>query len=150
MGKIINIVVDTSGSMTEDDKNGVVKYLLNGINNISETTDFKNIEFILYQWGSISKKIGNIDKAKLEFAGRGTTEGLDELSKMIDDNQALIFISDGNFTLKETEKIKKLSKSIVSIFIGVDANRLMLQKVSSEKIVYSVTDFVQAIYDIYK
>ena len=69
---------------------------------------------------------------------------------MIDDNQALIFISDGNFTLKETEKIKKLSKSIVSIFIGVDANRLMLQKVSSEKIVYSVTDFVQAIYDIYK
>jgi hypothetical protein len=150
LGKIINIVVDTSGSMTEDDKNGVVKYLLNGINNISETTDFKNIEFILYQWGSISKKIGNIDKAKLEFAGRGTIEGLDELSKMIDDNQALIFISDGNFTLKETEKIKKLSKSIVSIFIGVDANRLMLQKVSSEKIVYSVTDFVQAIYDIYK
>ena len=48
------------------------------------------------------------------------------------------------------EKIKKLSRSIVSIFVGIDANRVMLQKISSEKIIYSVTDFVQAIYDIYK
>lgn len=150
MGKIINIVVDTSGSMAEDDKNGVVKYLLNGINNIAETADFNNIEFILYQWGSISKKIGNINKAKLEFAGRGTIEGLDELSKNIDDSQSLIFVSDGNFSIKEMEKIKKLSRSIVSIFVGIDANRVMLQKISSGKIIYSVTDFVQAIYDIYK
>ena len=83
MNKIVNIVVDASGSMAEDDKNGVVKYLLNGINNI------------------IEYKV----------------------------------------------QLKDLSTNIITIFIGLDANRAILKDIATENVVYSVTDFVQVIFD---
>lgn len=81
MNKIVNIVVDASGSMAEDDKNGVVKYLLNGINNIIETNLFDDVKFILYQWGQEIKKFENFEKAKIEFAGGSNSLGLEELKK---------------------------------------------------------------------
>lgn len=150
MGKIVNIVVDASGSMAEDDKNAVVKYLLNGISNVTELTDFRDVDFVLYQWGQTSKKIESLEKAKIEFAGKSQVSGLEELTQMIDENQPLIFISDGNFNSGDKASIKTLSKYIVSIFVGIDANRAILQDISTEGIVYAVTDFVQAIYETCK
>ena len=150
MNKIVNIIVDASGSMAEDDKNAVIKYLLNGIRNISETVDFHNIDFVLYQWGKISKKIDSLEKAKLKFLGNSSTSGLEELKQMVDKNQPLIFISDGNFDIRDKENIKKLSENIVTIFIGVDANRKILQDISTDQIVYSVIDFMQAICEVCK
>ena len=87
MSKIVNIVVDASGSMVEDDKNAVIKYLLNGICNVMGTPDFDSIEFALYQWGQVSKKIENLEKAKIEFAGKSSLSGIEELKQMIDTNQ---------------------------------------------------------------
>lgn len=144
------MVVDASGSMAEDDKNAVVKYLLNGISNVTELMDFRNVDFVLYQWGQTSKKIESLEKAKIEFVGKSPLSGLDELSQMIDENQSLIFISDGNFNSGDKASIKKLSKYIVPIFVGIDANRTILQDIATEGIVYSVTDFMQAIYETYK
>lgn len=148
MSKVVSIVVDASGSMIEDDKNAVVKYLLNGICNIKELADFGKVDFILYQWGSTSKKFENLESAKIEFTGKASVLGLDELAQIVDENQPLIFISDGNFDHKAKDNIKKLSICIVPIFIGVDANRGMLQNIAKDKIVYSVTDFMQAIYEV--
>lgn len=147
MNKIVNIVVDASGSMVEDDKNGVVKYLLNGINNIIETTDFDDVKFILYQWGQEIKKFENFEKAKIEFSGESNYSGLEELKKLISKNQTILFISDGNFGLKYKSQIKDLSTNIITIFIGVDANRAILKDIATENIVYSVTDFVQVVFD---
>ena len=147
MSKTVNIVVDASGSMAEDDKNAVIKYLLNGICNVMGTNDFGNIEFVLYQWGQESKKIENWEKAKIEFAGNSLLSGLEELKQMIDENQTMIFVSDGNFNSGDKEQIKKMSVNIIPIFVGIDANRTILQDIATEKVVYSVTDFMQAIYE---
>lgn len=147
MSKIVNIVVDASGSMAEDDKNAVVKYLLNGISNIMDTSDFSDVEFALYQWGQTSKKIESLEKAKIEFVGKSTLSGLEELKQMIDKNQTMIFVSDGNFNSGDKAHIKKMSANIIPIFVGIDANRTMLQDIATERVVYSVTDFVQVIYD---
>lgn len=147
MSKTVNIVVDASGSMAEDDKNAVVKYLLNGICNVTGTTDFDNIEFVLYQWGQKSKKIENLEKAKIEFSGKSPISGLEELKQMIDENETMIFVSDGNFDSGDKVQIKKMSVKIIPIFVGVDANRTILQDIATEKVVYSVTDFTQAIYE---
>ena len=150
MRKIVNIVVDASGSMSEDDKNAVVKYLFNGISNVTELTDFRDVDFALYQWGQTSKKIESLENAKIEFAGKSLVSGLDELTQMIDENQPLIFVSDGNFNSGDKVGIKRLSKYIVPIFVGIDANRTILQDIATERIVYSVTDFMQAIYEACK
>lgn len=147
MSKTVNIVVDASGSMVEDDKNAVVKYLLNGISNIMGTSDFYDVKFVLYQWGQSSKKIENLEKAKIEFSGKYSLSGLEELKQMIDETQTMIFVSDGNFNSGDKAHIKKMSENIIPIFVGIDANRTMLQDIATERVVYSVTDFMQAIYD---
>lgn len=147
MNKIVNIVVDASGSMAEDDKNGVVKYLLNGINNIIETNLFDDVKFILYQWGQEIKKYENFEKAKIEFAGGSNSLGLEELKKLLSKDQTIIFISDGNFDLEYKVQLKDLSTNIITIFIGLDANRAILKDIATENVVYSVTDFVQVIFD---
>ena len=147
MNKIVNIVVDASGSMAEDDKNGVVKYLLNGINNIIETNLFDDVKFILYQWGQEIKKFENFEKAKIEFAGGSNSLGLEEIKKLLSKDQIIIFISDGNFDLEYKVQLKDLSTNIITIFIGLDANRAILKDIATENVVYSVTDFVQVIFD---
>lgn len=147
MNKIVNIVVDASGSMAEDDKNGVVKYLLNGINNIIETNLFDDVKFILYQWGQEIKKFENFEKAKIEFAGGSNSLGLEEIKKILSKDQTIIFISDGNFDLEYKVQLKDLSTNIITIFIGLDANRAILKDIATENVVYSVTDFVQVIFD---
>lgn len=147
MNKIVNIVVDASGSMAEDDKNGVVKYLLNGINNIIETNLFDDVKFILYQWGQEIKKFENFEKAKIEFAGGSNSLGLEELKKLLSKDQTIIFISDGNFDPEYKVQLKDLSTNIITIFIGLDANRAILKDIATENVVYSVTDFVQVIFD---
>lgn len=147
MNKIVNIVVDASGSMAEDDKNGVVKYLLNGINNIIEPNLFDDVKFILYQWGQEIKKFENFEKAKIEFAGGSNSLGLEEIKKILSKDQTIIFISDGNFDLEYKVQLKDLSTNIITIFIGLDANRAILKDIATENVVYSVTDFVQVIFD---
>ena len=147
MNKIVNIVVDASCSMAEDYKNGVVKYLLNGINNIIETNLFDDVKFILYQWGQEIKKFENFEKAKIEFAGGSNSLGLEELKKLLSKDQTIIFISDGNFDPEYKVQLKDLSTNIITIFIGLDANRAILKDIATENVVYSVTDFVQVIFD---
>ena len=144
--KNINIIVDASGSMGEDEKNAVVKYLLNGMSSVQKNKSL-DISLSLYQWGVETKKIDDIEKAKISFAGKNTIEGLDALCSLIDSQDAVILISDGNFESDVKKKIKELSNNILPIFVGVDANRTILQDISTSKIVYSVVDFVQALFD---
>ena len=147
MNKIVNIVVDASGSMAEDDKNAVVKYFLNGIVNIHETSEFDNIDFVLYQWGEESKKIESLINTKLEFKGKASISEIEILRQYIDRNQPVIFVSDGNLTKEEKAGIKELSVNILPIFVGIDANKAILKEIATEKVVYSIPDFMQCVYE---
>ena len=147
MSRIVNILVDASGSMAEEDKNAVVKYLLNGICNVSDLSDFDDVSFQLFQWGKVCKRIEDIENAKIEFSGKAQKNGLEELAQIIDESRPLLFISDGGFEKEDRANLRKISENIVPIFIGIDANRTSLQEISSSGIVYSVADFVQAIYE---
>ena len=91
--------------------------------------------------------LANLENAKIEFSGKASKSELSTLRPLIDENQPLIFISDGNFNSEEKNSIKTLSHFIVPIFVGVDADRASLQNISTEGIVYSVPDFMQALFD---
>ena len=129
----------------EDDKNAVVKYLLNGICNGAD-----NFQYRFYQWGGITKSIDKVDNIKVEYSGKADCAGLEILESLIDKNDAILFISDGNIDREERNKLKDLSETIITIFIGVDANRNNLKKVSTNNSVYSVVDFMQALNDTQK
>lgn len=148
MKKIVNIVVDASGSMVEDGKNAVVKYLLNGIISASKKNEFKDLEFELFQWGKETKKIDNIEKAKINFAGKSDIKGLVILENLLNVNKPILLISDGNFDSDEKEKIKCFAKKIITIFVGVDANKSILQNISTDTTVFSVEDLFQALREL--
>lgn len=132
--------------MGEDEKNAVVKYLLYGMSSAVRNNSLA-ISLSLFQWGIETKRIDNIEKTKICFAGKNTIKGLDELLPLLDRQGSVILISDGNFESDVKKKIKELSNNILPIFVGVDANRTILQDISTSKIVYSVVDFVQALFD---
>lgn len=145
MGKVINVVVDASGSMAEDDKNAVVKYLINGICNVKQEALYRDTQFVLFQWNSASVKFDDMEKAKIEFRGRSSFEDLESIIDEIDSDSSIILISDGGFGNNEKNKIRNLSKKIIPIFVGIDANRTILKDISTNNIVYSVADFMQAL-----
>lgn len=145
---IINIVIDASGSMAEDGKNAVVKYFLNGVINsrLYMYTDQEK-QFNLYQWGKETLFIPSIETAGISYAGKADCAGLEELERLISKEQPLILVSDGNFERKEIKKLKELSNNILPIFVGCDANRSVLLEISTNKTIYSIVDFLQAICD---
>ena len=145
MGKVINVVVDASGSMVEDDKNAVVKYLINGICNIRKSADYEDIEFVLYQWNNNSFKFDDFEKAKIEFKGKSSFEDLISIENEIDVNCPLILVSDGGFSYTDKNQIVKLSRKIIPIFVGIESNRSILKDIATDKVVYSVADFVEAL-----
>lgn len=145
MSKIINIVVDASGSMAEDDKNAVVKYLINSICNVKQTSEFRDVEFVLFQWGNNSVKFENIEKAKLEFKGKTSYGDFTSIEGEIEYENPMILISDGGFSKNDKLKIEKLSRQILPIFIGIDANRSILKEIATDKVVYSATDLMQVL-----
>lgn len=148
MEKVVNIIVDASGSMCEDEKNAVVKYLLNGISSAKRNFSIEQeISFNLFQWGKETKQIADIEKAKIIFEGKSDLKGLDEIGKIIDKQDSVLFISDGNLEISEKKKLKELSDNILTIYVGVDANKAVLQDISTNKVVYSVVDFMQALFD---
>ena len=107
MGKVINVVVDASGSMAEDDKNAVVKYLINGICNVKQEALYRDTQFVLFQWNSASVKFDDMEKAKIEFRGRSSFEDLEPIIDEIDSDSSIILISDGGFGNNEKNKIRK-------------------------------------------
>lgn len=147
MKKVINIIIDSSGSMAEDDKNTVVKYLINGICNASRNYITEDMSFNLFQWGKETKQIDDIEKAKLDFVGKANISGLEKIGQLINKEEAVLFVSDGNFGRLEKQRIINLSNNILSIYVGIDANKKVLKDISTNKEVYSVMDFMQALFD---
>ena len=145
MSRIINIVVDASGSMAEDDKNAVVKYLINSICNVIQTEEFSDVEVVLFQWAKNSIRFENIEKAKLEFKGKASYDDFKPTEDEIEYESPMILISDGGFSKNDKVKIEKMSRKIIPIFIGIDANRSILKDIATDKVVYSVVDFMQAL-----
>ncbi|WP_300276173.1 VWA domain-containing protein [Peptacetobacter sp.] len=147
MKKIINIIIDSSGSMMEDDKNTIVKYLINGICSAHRNLIIENMSINLFQWGKETKQLDNLENAKIDFGGRNNIYGLEIIGKLINKEDTVLFVSDGSFGVLEKEHIMKLSNNILSIYVGIDANKKILKDISTNKEVYAVMDFIQALFD---
>lgn len=144
--KMINIVIDSSGSMQEDDKNAVIKYLLSSINNAKYMGDLKNIRFDFFCLGTNTFKMK--EETKIKFSGDINLENISKLKDIINMEYSTILISDGNLDTKVKEEIKKIFKNLFCIYIGIDANLNILKYISSTNKVYSVIDIFQLLDDI--
>ncbi len=109
---MINIYIDTTGSMTEMGKNSAVLYITKSI---QDYCDFKSIENCFYQLNGAAIK----ELTSLSFSNDIRVDFKSELENSI-------LISDGLF---EIEDIKIFD---VAISVGIDADLFNLEKISQK------------------
>ena len=115
MSKYLNVLIDTSGSMAEDCKNAVVKYLL------------------------------NIAGLKITYGGQMTTTAINGCFREMSDEQNTLLISDGCFDVDTEKAISKHKDNVVCVAVGEDAMLNNLQRCSKNKKVYLAEDVNAAI-----
>jgi len=109
---MINIYIDTTGSMTEMGKDSAVLYIAKSI---EDYCDFKSIENCFYQLNGAAIK----ELTSLSFSNDVRVDFKSELENSI-------LISDGLF---EIEDIKIFD---VAISVGIDADIFNLEKISQK------------------
>lgn len=143
--KNIAVIADTSGSMAEDDKNAVVRYVLGSIANLREKREFSSYCFELYEWGASTRKAEDWDNIKLSFAGRTDVEALGAVLE--EGDSSLLIVSDGNFPKKTLKALKDLCLKYrtAAVSVGMDASRSALRDITTNGEVFSVTEIAAAI-----
>lgn len=141
MSKYLNVLIDTSGSMAEDCKNAVVKYLLNAITSC-DGIEVKNC----YLVGSQCIKADDIAGLKITYDGHMSTTAINDYFREISDGENTLLISDGCFDVDAEKAISKHKDNVVCVAVGEDAMLNNLQRCSKNKKVYLAEDVSAAIY----
>lgn len=128
------IIIDTSGSMMEDGKKSVIMYIINAIKNTLAE------ELNIYSWDKEIKPFSG----KLEFGTTNNPESLSTFFDQYNDNPVLL-ITDGCFSSNVKTIIKKHSKSIVCVLVGIDSSIISLQKIIGSNNAFEASDTVTSI-----
>ena len=140
MSKYLNVLIDTSGSMAEDCKNAVIKYLLNAITSC-EGVEIKNY----YLVSDKCIKLEDITEIKITYGGQMMTTAISGYFRETSDEGNTLLISDGCFDIDTEKAISKHKDNIVCVAVGEDAMLNNLQRCSKNKKAYLAEDVIAAI-----
>ena len=117
------ILVDTSGSMAEEGKKSVIRYILYAIDNFYKNEYSGEIASI-YLWADKIEKIEL--NQKIQYGGKADISTLSEFLKS--ETRPVLIITDGNYTSKVEKKITESisNKKIIAMLIGSDNNKVRL------------------------
>lgn len=135
----VNVLVDASGSMVENGKEAVVKYLLYAINGYAN--EDKRLFIKLFLWGSSLKEIESISKAEL-----GEGRASEEVAGFLRDHSKdmNLVITDGGFTRETKNGIRNIldRKDIYYVGVGCDCNMPSLRNVADSEHIYLAQDVI--------
>ncbi len=141
---VVHVIVDASGSMVEDSKRGIVKYVLVGMGHVHQWSNFSNCEYKVYQIGEKTGYIGILESyEKIVYGGTIKEESIQNIKSHIDSADKVILLSDGNMDLSVTQYFKNTFNNLVCIGLGADINKTVLKKLSCLKKVYNATDYIE-------
>lgn len=140
MSKQLNVLIDTSGSMAEDCKNAVVKYLLNAIASHDEY-ESKNYYLI----GNRCERVEDITGLKITYGGQMTASAANGYFRETSGEIKTLLISDGCFDVDTEKSISAHRDTVVCIAVGEDAMLNNLQRCSKNKKVYLAEDAAAAL-----
>ena len=141
---IVHIIIDASGSMIEDSKNGIIKYMLTGMKHIHARNSTSNTEYKVYQWGRKTAYLGTLaDYEKVLYEGNVTEEGVNILLDLIPKEDTILLLSDGNISEKEGALLKSAFENIFSIAVGADADLYSLEDICNRARVYYPIDYIK-------
>lgn len=135
----VNVLVDASGSMVENGKESVVKYLIYAINGYAN--EDKRIFIKLFQWGNGIKEIESISKVEL-----GEGRASEEVAVFLRDHSGdkNLIITDGGFTRETKNGIRNIpdKKNIYYVGVGCDCNMPSLRNVADSERIYLAQDAI--------
>ena len=134
------ILVDSTGSMSEEGKKSIVKYLIYSIKSfLLEEWKEENVD--IYLFGEEIKPY----ESKIIFQGKANSESLKRFLVDKKDSQILL-LSDGCYS----EPVKKVfidsGTDIWAIMIGCDCNKAVLQRIVGKERVFDTIDMVASLY----
>ena len=105
------LLIDTSGSMIENEKSSILMYIYR---------PFKTIigdRLLAYSWGDEIKEISKVSELKMQ--GKINNETTEKFLNNLEENSHLVIMSDGSF---ETDIFKKLEKKVNIYFVGIGSD----------------------------
>lgn len=135
------IIVDASGSMAEEGKKSVVRYLIYAIKGIMEDC-YPDMEYRIVLW---NEKISDYGK-KVDFCG--STDAA-VLSDFLDRHQraSILLLGDGSYSDDVKRVIRSADQNIMSLMVGSDCNRSRLQKILGTERIYESADVSTCVDD---
>ena len=105
------LLIDTSGSMIENEKRSILKYVYR---------PFKTIigdRLLAYSWGDETKEVSKVSELRMQ--GKINNETTEKFLNNLEENSHLVIMSDGSF---ETDIFKKLEKKVNIYFVGIGSD----------------------------
>ena len=147
--KKLCFIIDTSGSMGVPEKISLSKYILNALDGIMKR-EFLNVPYEYYQWGKEMKKVMSFIDIKFDNSNLNY-----DISKFLQEesNSKMLFVSDGNFTFEDQQKISSLINyhkiDACALAVGSDKNIATLRNIFGRENVFNTSDLVTGIKILY-
>lgn len=128
------ILVDTSGSMVEEGKKSVVRYLLYAIEGLLHN-EWSGNAYKIYLCNNDVKEYD----IKVDFTGKASAE---KLGHFLEDKRdsVVLLLSDGGYSEEVKTVFKKSGVKLLALMVGCDCNKAVLQKMAGVENLYESTD----------
>lgn len=139
MGKIF--VVDASGSMGEEGKKSVIRYLIQAITGIMEER-YPKTEYEILCWNN----------QIIPYEGKSEFEGIAEAGVFEDflgkhQKDTILLIGDGNYSDDVKRVLKSVDNKLMYLMLGCECNRSRLIKLVPADNLYETVDIVTCVDD---
>lgn len=135
----VNIVMDASGSMSENGKVSIMKYIINSAEGYSKEEG--TITLSLYQWGDKIEPLNDLAEFRIrdansegdiaEFVGKHTEE-------------EILILSDGGFSAKTKKAVRGMQgkENVFCIGVGCDCNFPAIRSLIDVKNIFKPQDII--------
>ncbi len=133
------VLIDTSGSMCEEGKKSIIRYLINAIKGVKNER-YPDKELNMYYW---NEQIVPYSE-KVKFEGKSGEKILKEFLDEHND-ESILLIGDGNYSDDIRRIIKENSNRILFLMVGSECNKNKLGRVINDEQIFEAVDVVSCL-----
>lgn len=139
MNMNVNIVMDGSGSMSENGKVSIMKYIINSAKGYSK--EEATITLSLYQWGDKIECLNDLAEFRIQDVN---SEG--DIAEFVNKHtgEKILILSDGGFSIKTKKAVRGMQgkENVFCIGVGCDCNFPAIRSLIDDKNIFRPQDII--------
>ena len=139
MNMNVNIVMDGSGSMSENGKVSIMKYIINSAKGYSKEEG--TITLSLYQWGDKIECLNDLAEFRIQDVN---SEG--DIAEFVNKHtgEKILILSDGGFSIKTKKAVRGMQgkENVFCIGVGCDCNFPAIRSLIDDKNIFRPQDII--------